>query len=526
MKHTAYITVFVISALLLSSCEKMLDIPQKGVTSTDSFYSTDEEAEEAVVAIYDAYSSSAFNNGFYTINMLDDDSWASGDNRQANVDLEALNEFRYTSSNNTVQQTFANNYTIIYRCNLILDNVAPDTEIKKRAIAEAYFFRAYAYLQLVTYYGPVPLVEHVVLTGDYAVPNSTIDAIYGLIESDLVTAIDMDVLPEKSNIDDNITGRRVTKQTAQALLGKAYLFCGKEQEAADVLDEVIESGKYGLFQGEYGNIFSSSNNFNREIMLAVNKTNDPNKYSFCAYNVFHGWRVDRFDGLVSSGIDVYNAGWGFGTPTKDLYDAFVEMEGVDGYRLNQTLITYDQLVEKGVTIISGKFVYGCEGYWNWKQRNTLESHVEGTMFGFYNNEVTMRYAEVLLLAAEANLNINPDKATKYLNEIRERAKLPALDHAVTLDDIKKEKRLELCFENLRFVDLVRWGDAAEVLKDKGKYYATFYGYKEGTDEYNIVYTETGAEYGFKAGKHELLPIPRVELEVNPLIEQNPGWAGE
>lgn len=512
------------SAVAFISCESKLDIDQKGVDSLDGFFKTDEECEEAATAIYGQFASQNFDAGFYLEGMLDDDSWAGGDNRTANVFLEALNEFRYTSSTGSIETAFSDDYKLIYRSNLLINKVKdPDSATKKRDVAEAYFFRAYAYLDLVTIFGPAPKVTSLVEDGNYKVGNSTVEELYELIESDLQAALALDALPEKSSIDDNVTGIRVTKQTAQALLGKAYLFDKKYEEAAAMLDNVINSGKYGLFQGEYGDIFAAKNNFNREIMLAVNKVNDPNKYSFSAINVFHGWRVDRLEGLATSSMDVYNMGWGFGVPTKDLYDAFVEMEGPDGYRLNQTLCTYDRLVANGVKVVDGQFIYGCEGYLSWKFRNTKDSYVDGTWAGFYNNECAMRYAEVLLLASEANLMAgNADKAAAYLNQVRERAKLAPKSN-ITLDDIKKEKRLELCGENVRFKDLVRWGDAAEVLKDRGAYYPSFYGYKPGTTEYNVVYTKNSGTYGFKAGKHELLPFPETELQVNPLIKQNPGW---
>ena len=524
-------TLYIISAILLglftfSSCSGLLDIQQKGVVSQDGFYTTDEACEEAATAIYSTFSDQTFNNGFYLVAMLDDDTWAAGDNRGANVDLEALNEFRYTSSTGTIQSAFSGDYKIIYASNLILCNVEnPDTDIKKRAVAEAYFFRAYAYFDLVTLFGSVPKVTALTNDGNYQVASSPAEEIYELIESDLEAAISMNILPEKTSLDDSETSIRITKQTAQALLGKAYLFDKKYDAAAKMLDQVIASGKYGLFQGNYGDIFCAQNNFNREVMLAVNNANDPTNNSFTAMNVFHGWRVDRFEGWSTASIDVYEMGWGFGVPTKNLYDAFVEMEGPDGYRLNQTIITYDDIVAQGLKIIDGQFVYGCEGYMSWKFRNSPGSYVNGTWAGFYNNQVIMRYAEVLLLASEAHfMNNNASKATEYLNEIRTRAKLAPLGHAITLDDIKKEKRLELCGENLRFKDLVRWGDAYETLKNQGSYYPIFYGYKNGTKEYNVVNTPNSAsDYGFKSGKHELLPIPQLELEVNPLIEQNPGW---
>jgi hypothetical protein len=128
----------------------------------------------------------------------------------------------------------------------------------------------------------------------------------------------------------------------------------------------------------------------------------------------------------------------------------------------------------------------------------------------------MRYAEVLLLAAEACLQSGDQAgALNYINQIRTRAKLPNLT-TVTLNDIKKEKRLELCMEMVRFQDLVRWGDAATALANRGKQVPVFNGAV-------ISFPYTNDTYGFKTGKNELLPFPEHEMGVNQNLKQNPGW---
>ena len=133
----------------------------------------------------------------------------------------------------------------------------------------------------------------------------------------------------------------------------------------------------------------------------------------------------------------------------------------------------------------------------------------------YTDLKVMRYAEVLLLAAEAHLLAgNNSKALEYVNMIRTRAQETPLSN-VTLNDIKTEKRLELCNECVRYQDLVRWGDAQTAMADQGKVVP--------------VYTTTGVQwnfkndnYGFKE-KNKLLPIPLKEIELNPNMTQNPNW---
>ena len=143
--------------------------------------------------------------------------------------------------------------------------------------------------------------------------------------------------------------------------------------------------------------------------------------------------------------------------------------GGDDYRLDQTIKTYDYLKNTmGLTVTTT--MHGNEGLFDWKLR-ALKSELVQDMGGWNvlvkTNWRYMRYAEVLLLAAEANLKSNPAKAVEYINKVRTRAHLTPLG-SVTLDDVKQEKCFELCFEGIRYMDLVRWGDAATVLKDRGQ----------------------------------------------------------
>ena len=133
----------------------------------------------------------------------------------------------------------------------------------------------------------------------------------------------------------------------------------------------------------------------------------------------------------------------------------------------------------------------------------------------YTNLKVMRYAEVLLLAAEAQLQAgNTAKALEYVNMIRTRAKESPLS-SVTLNDIKTEKRLELCNESVRYQDLVRWGDAESAMKEQGKEIPQF-----GTT--GVQWNFKNTNYGFKE-KNKLLPIPLKEIELNPNMVQNTGW---
>lgn len=518
-----YILLSVVMSIFAVGCEDYLDIPKHGnMGGQDDFYKTDDEALQALASLYGTWDG-IYANWFYAKNLLSDDAYTGGGNRGDNSSMEQLNEYTFGTDNTIVKDFYSGMYALIYKANLIIEKVAPDTPAKARTVAEAKFFRAWANFDLVTLYGPVPKVDHLLSPGEYRMGNSTVEELWAFIEQDLGEAIDSKALPSKSDANDPQTGMRVTKEVAQSLLGKAYVFQKKYPEAAAILDEVIASKKYELFKGEYDMLLHAANNNSCEAMLEIQKRKDPEQMSWAHYEnntmfyLMYGWRSDCID-MGSLKTVIENGTWGFFNPRKSLYDAFVEREGANGYRLRSTLRTAEQMEKEfGVKVLPGQSITGNEGYFIWKTRLLQEDNVSpGTQPWFvWTNYRVMRYAEVLLLAAEAHvLGGDKGKALDYVNRIRERARLTPLG-SVTLDDVKKEKRLELCLESVRFQDLVRWGDAETALADQGKQVPAFTGSK-------TEFRWSNPTYGFKA-KHKLLPIPRKEMELNPNMKQNDGW---
>lgn len=527
-----YIFLLVLGLGFLTGCTSKLDeVIQQGTTSTDSFYQTDDDALEAIAAVYLQWREMIYND-FFLKNMLSDDVFAGGGSRGDNSILEQLNEYRFSTSNSTMTEYFSGLYSLIYRSNLVINNFTEDTEIKQRAVAEAKVARGWAYFNLVTLWGPAPFVTGLLAPSEYQQPNGDISEIWAQIEADYTAAINSGALPEKSGTTDKTPGARLTKQAAQAFLGKALVFEGKYSEAATMLKLVISSGKYDLID-DYENVLREVEDFGAENIFELNSLDD-NENAWSQGNIIFGnmigWRADKMNlyGYYFGAHDLYPMGWGFSSPSKALYDAFVSEESDTGYRLNATLLSYNQINLIGapvapVTLNPGISIYGNEGYFNWKWRLLGSEVVEGT-YGMVisSNYRIMRYAEVLLLAAEACLESGDNSsALSYINEVRERAQIPLLS-SVTMDDVKTEKRLELCLEGLRYQDLVRWGDAETYLGSQGKQIPIFSGYNE-DGSYNVSYPYTNSSYGFKAGKHELLPFPEHEMLVNQNLTQNPGW---
>ena len=224
-------------ALSVVSCSNKLDIPQHGVLDYNTFYKTDEQALEADAALYLEILNGGGLGWDYWVRlckaMLTDDFWAGGSMRGDNNDLDQLNEFRFDAEQDYIQKMFTSYYSLIYKANVILGHIEEEgaSDIAKMVRAEAKVFRAYAYFDLKTMWGNPPLVDHELTPSEYNVPNGTDEELWGLMEKDLTEAIASGYLSEKSNADDSSVWR-VTKQFAQALLGKVYLWQGKYDEAA------------------------------------------------------------------------------------------------------------------------------------------------------------------------------------------------------------------------------------------------------------------------------------------------------
>ncbi len=534
MKYYNRIATALLTGVLVfgtSSCEDKLDIEQKGVIPTETFYQSDADCEEAVTALY--YFLKQMTQGqhspIFVTSLLSDDCYSGASERMASDDKESINEYRYDSSNEVIEDLFMELYETINRANLIINNYEEGTsDTQRRAVAEAKVVRAYCNFYLVTLFGPAPLVTEAV-RDNYKSANSTVPELWAQVELDLKDAISSNALPVKTSVNDKNTGIRITNDFAKCLLGKTYIFessdnggigANKWAEAAALLDEVINSGRYAFLEN-YEDYQLASNNNNCEVIFSDNKLNDANNEGTFT-KVLYGWSSNFFQGL-GIGNECNFLGFNFFNPTASLVEAFKATEGEDGFRFKNTLKSYDQMLEMGVSLKSGVECYAHCGYGYWKVRMSNKNLLSGFIIFDWANDVIMRLGEVVLLSAEAHIMLNDGQEDKYINMIRQKAHLPNIVGA-TMEDLKNEKRLELCLEGTRYQDLIRWGDAKEVLRDQWEKIPNFAG-KDADGNYILNYPQVNVNttYGFKAGKHELLPIPLNELNVNPNIKQNPGW---
>ncbi len=586
MKKILYSVLAVAALFSAVSCEKNLDIPQKGVTPIEDFYKTDEDAEAALTAAYARFAtritgqdgSSIYTDYKAALNNCGDDMYAAGSNFGDNDFMAQLDEFRLDSGNQVVDHFYKNLFQVNYACNLVIDNFKEsNSTVAQRCVAEARVMRAYIYFLLTSFWNCPPMIDHVISDGlpynsdkDPENPMSH-DDLYRWVASECEAAVAN--LDERKSPSDKDGAVKVTKGFAWALQGKALLFVKDYAGAKAALKKVIDSGKYALVPGaKYADLFHVEGDCCEEKVFETNIEYNSalgawggqiQRSTWMEANIWN-WRSDHFvagaspQAKYTGGVD----GWGgLGVP-KWFGDEFFANDG-HSPRFDATLKLVDDAVynmeyndpaiaaltpeQRKTSDLVGiadpeQGLYGQSFYLPFKQ---LLRASDADKYGAnvrMNNGIIMRYAEVLFLYAEACMQSGDNaEGAKYVNMIRERAGLTPLA-TVTMDDLKKEKSYELWLEGSRWLDLLRWGDTERVkqagqavpkLFDKihrapksGETPIWQYGSEANSRFYMInTHEAIDAKYtvGFQAGKHEFFPYPTSVVSKNPNIVQNPGW---
>lgn len=383
------------------------------------------------------------------------------------TDKTALDNLEHTTSAASVDAMWQNWYQAIFRATEAIQYTEEygleDQAYVDRLIGEAKFLRALNYFWLVRSFGDVPL-QHI----DYTV-RAPKEEVYNYIEQDLLDAIN--ALPAKSEYAAADLGR-ATRGAAQGLLAKVYLYQERYQDAYDMTNTVINSGEYSLYPN-FEELWRASQENGVESLFEVQARGNVIAHGVQQYSQTQGAR------------GATGWGWGFNTPSQNLIDAF-DTEG-DEIRKNATIIF------PGETLWDGRFV--SEAVENLAYNEKAYSSANAGDSDGDKNVRILRYAEILLINAEAAIQLGLDGATP-LNQVRARVDLDPIANP-TLQDVWNERRLELAFEHDRWFDLVRTGQAEAAMEADGK--------------------------TFIVGRHELFPIPNNQLIQTPEMTQNPGW---
>jgi starch-binding outer membrane protein, SusD/RagB family len=522
-KYKVQIALISVFALFLSSCETWLTEPSPAVTGLADYYTSGATGIYTTNAAYAPLAweyNYTYYSEFFIGDVMSDDALKGGQNISDMADAYDMENFKTITNNGLILDYYRAQYQGIARCNLGLREIPEldidstmTAKIQQRLIGELKFLRATYYFQLARAFGGVPLVDFVIeSSNDWQQERASADAIFSFIISDLEDANEL--LWKKSAYESDDFGR-ATRGAAQAMLLKANLYTHNYAEAERWGDSIIGSMEYTLLP-DYSDIYTLETENGSESVFEVQYAEDPTS-DFGGSNGEggNGYARGTFTTILTrSRSSQLGGGWGFNKPTQNLYD---EYETDDPRRDATILNPTDEQIDN-----PEQEIYLGSRYLN---RKTGMYASDGTAIELTHfsrgplNKVVIRYADVLLMYAEASVETgNLASAKTVLEEVRLRARngaaiLPAFpaynSYTDTQDDLREairhERRVELAMEGHRWFDLCRWGIAKETM-----------------DAYRATESvEAQAEMAeFIEGKHELLPIPSKEIELNPM-DQNP-----
>ncbi|WP_312554233.1 RagB/SusD family nutrient uptake outer membrane protein [Empedobacter brevis] len=459
---------------LMSSCsDDFLDVKSQENVAIDDQES--QSPEKYVNGIYGMFTDWDYAFSWLGVTEIISDNADKGsavtDNGGDKRDLDML---LHNSTTGSIEAMWKRFYKTIGRASYSIKYTSESTiseAEKARLTGEAKFLRALSYFYLVRMFGDT-VIQELEDPSTYSVRSSKAD-VYAYIEADLLDAIQK--LPLKNEYASKDLGR-ATKGAAQALLAKVYLYQAKYQQAYDLSTTVVNSGQYDL-ETDYATTWRVETENGKESLFEIQGRGDA---------IAHGvHQYSETQGVRGTG----GWGWGFNVPSQNLLDAF-NAEG-DNIRRDATIIF------RGETLYDGRVISESVANPMYNEKAYSSANL-GAADGDKNVRV-IRFSEVLLIQAEAANEIGQDALTP-LNRVRTRVKLTPIT-AMSKDQLRlkiwNERRLELAFEHDRWFDLVRTGQAKEMMAKDGK--------------------------TFVSGKHELFPIPNKQILQTPSMTQNPGW---
>lgn len=412
-----------------------------------------------------------------------------------------MDNFPVAPDNGFANTLWIGYFNFINKANIAIDQIRNNKAIiatpavKAMSEAEARFLRGYAYFNLVRFFGRVPVIDSVFTNAasQSNVPQSSVATVYQFIENDLIFAAAN--LP--LNWDPKFVGR-ATSGAANGLLAKVYLTEKKWSQAMTSAGLVMSSGQYDL-STPYDKIFREDGENSKESVFEVQAT------ASATIPTANGVQYAQIQGVRGSGI--WDLGWGWNTPSTQLEAAYEPNDP----RKNRTILYTSTATTTFQTIYGENLPVGLPNprYNNKVYSNPAIRASIGNRFGYWMNIRILRYADVVLMYAEAANELgNTTEALDKLEWVRARARngnnsiLPRVtttDQVLLRDAIHKERRVELAMEHDRFWDIVRWGVSQSVFTAAGK-------------------------TNFNQNRDVLLPIPQIQIDLSKgVLTQNPGY---
>lgn len=472
-----------LSALVLGSCsESFLDSEPITSLTTGNFYKTKKDADLAINGCYDGiqvlYSSGV---AFPVLSEVLSDNTFGATGNADNYAYQLLDEFdlqRSPSDVDVLNDNWIAYYKAIFRCNSLLVkmdqiNWEGDTTYMENIEAQARFLRAYSYFDMVRIWEKVPLLTEPSIDN---IPQANPDDVYKVITEDLLYAAN-----KGSEI---VEPGRVNQWAAKALLARVYLFYTgyynksdlvglvTKAEALTAVEEVIGSGNYSLIE-EYKNLWPAASSTLDEsgVGLATTYAGKDNAETVFAikYNITSDYdgNTDGNHWLVMMGIRTqnflpYGKGWGACTVVPSLYNAYEEGDArkeASIIAINQEGLEFDNTDQREYTGYTIKkytpmstVIVNADG--EREVKDVAEANgASNFMIGQFQDYLVMRYADVLLMAAE----LGSAEAQTHFDAVRSRANPDAESKVVNQENILEERRFEFAFEGIRYWDLLRQG---------------------------------------------------------------------
>lgn len=477
MKKIYLITLLSLAFMQFSCSKHFLEKTPINKKVESDFYKTPEDAFQALVSAYSMLDISGNGNIMLSAELASDDCFGGA----GTADDGVMQWDRFLSYNDHNADAWAKYYKGIFRANQFLKKVdgvdfSASPDLKQQYTGEAKFLRAYFYFDLVRMFGHVPLITTPIEGDNYQVPQADPDSVYAQISQDLqdaVTALTPSAVPYSQITAENYG--RATKWAAASLLARVFLYYTgyyskpslpggyTKANAAAAINDVIAHSGYGLVP-EFKNLWraASLKDFagqnNKEAVFAIQYSGQ----GLGDWNLQNGNRFQVMIGIRNQVLDPYYKGWGFGTVNPKLWNDYDPADtrrtatiiSIDGEGLSSTYVQGDQAQYTGYFWKKYQPVGGADR----PDANGGDFQIDN-----YDNYVAIRYADVLLMGAELNLETSLSKAQGYMNQVRDRA-FGNASHRVTLTagsagihSIMEERRLELALEGQRYWDLLRQG---------------------------------------------------------------------
>jgi hypothetical protein len=561
-----YRALLFVSVIILSACEDFLNTPPVDSLGVDGFYSTPKQGEQGVMGVYALLRQLSSSEFRLLSEMRSDNVWANPEPNGGFRDYSELSNFRAQPSLDAVNNVWNQWYQVIYNANTVLGKLTgvqfSNETFRNQLLGELYFLRGWAYFELVRLYGNIPVVTVPVGAEEAAnTPQTAAKDVYAnrvlpdLMEAKRLLPPEKD-LKNEANASATETGR-AGKIAATAMLGRVYMTMAgfplnddtKKSLAKAELKEVIDFSEangnkfWAPDSTEWRKQWISDNNNKYSIFAiqyrlgvtgnpAISEMSDEWPETFSKHKpgiATEGWiektlayeftreYTYRDKDLVERtrkdargfGHTLYIPDWpaDFPAPNWGAAKAKEPLLGdvtVDGATLK--VVTNAYIYKYFNSIIKRAEL----GYDNIDDRLTARDHWPVNYPVIRYEDVLLMYAEILAgEGANGDGSVNTTTALGIVNKIRERAGCtPETNAAKTMDFIKRERRVELAVEGVRWFDLVRWNEWKQAITDM----FDRYGNPQGASKSNIM-----------DGRH-LYPIPEKQDNVKPgFYTQNPGY---